>query len=140
MEPVCWMSGSLVSHTEVTLCPGKQKHVTTVYHVIWAELSEDTLIVSFIEKKKKTATVCIKARLLGSTKEEAVEWVEELLNVAYKGAIFTLTLRTEEISNLEYTRYQAQQEVEGVRESVLRQGDVPFTFPPECLARFPTPD
>lgn len=88
MESVRRMPGTLVSHTEATLRPGKQKHVTTVYHVIWAELSEDTLIVSFIEKKKKTATVCIKARLLGSTKEEAVEWVEELLNVAYKGAIF----------------------------------------------------
>jgi alkyl hydroperoxide reductase subunit AhpC len=89
------------------LCSGKQKHVTTVYHVIWAELSEDTLTVSFIEKKKKTRTVCIKARLLGSTKEEAVKWVEDLLNVAYKGAILTPSLWTEEIPNLRCTRYQA---------------------------------
>ena len=107
MESVCWTSGTLVSHTEAMLCPGKQKHVTTVYHVIWAGLSEDMLTVSFIEKKKKTSTVCIKARLLGSTKEEAVEWVEDLLNVAYKGAILTQGLWTEDNPNLGYTRYQA---------------------------------
>jgi len=126
MEAVRRMLATLVSHTEVVLCPGKQKHATTVYHVIWAELSEDTLTVSFVETKKKSLTVCIKARLLDSTKEEAVEWVEDLMNVAYKGAILTLSLWTDEISNLGYTRYQAQQEVEGVRESVLRQGDVAF--------------
>jgi len=74
------------------LCPGKQKHVTTVYHVIWAELSEDALTVSFVEKKGKTRAVCIKARLRGSTKAEAAEWVEDLLNVAYKGAIPILSL------------------------------------------------
>ena len=89
------------------LCPGKQKHATTVYHVIWAELSEDTITVSFIEKKEKAWMVCIVAQLLGNTKEEAVEWVEDLLNIAYKGAIFIIILWTEEIQNLGYTRYQA---------------------------------
>ena len=69
------------------MCLGKQKHATTVYHVIWAEVLEDTLTVSFVERKEKTRTVCIRARLRGSTREEAVEWVEDLLNVAYKGAI-----------------------------------------------------
>ena len=67
--------------------PGKQKHATTVYHVIWAELWEDTLNVSFVEKIGKTRTVCIKARLRGNSNAEAAEWVEELLNVAYKGVI-----------------------------------------------------
>jgi len=51
----------------------------TVYHVIWAELSEDTLTVSFVEKKGKTRTVCIRARLQGNTKAEVAEWVEDLL-------------------------------------------------------------
>jgi len=51
----------------------KQKHATTIYHVIWAELSEDTLTISFVEKTKKTRTVCIKAKLRGSMKEEAAE-------------------------------------------------------------------
>jgi len=74
------------------LCTGKQKHATTIYHVIWAELSEDTLTVSFVEKTKKTRTVCIKAKLRGSTKEEATEWVEDLLNIAYKGAILMPSL------------------------------------------------
>ena len=87
-------------------CPGEQKHVKTIYHVIWAKFSEDTLIVSFIEKKK-TSMVCIKARLLGSTKEEAVERVEDLFDVTYKGAILTPTLWTEEIPSLKYIRYQA---------------------------------
>ena len=137
MEAVRRMPGTLVSRTEVMLYSGKQKHATTVYHVIWAELSEDTLTVSFIETKKKTWTVCIKARLLGSTKEEAVEWVEDLMNVAYKGAILTLSLWNNEIPNLRYIRYQAQQEVEGVRESVLWQGDVHFPFPPGCSAAHP---
>jgi len=137
MEAVRRMLGTLISRIEAMLCPGKQKHATTVYHVIWAELSEDTLSVSFIETKKKTWTVCIKARLLGNTKEEAVEWVEDLMNVAYKGAILTLSLWNDEIPNLRYTRYQAQQEVEGVRESVLRQGDVHFPFPPGCSAAHP---
>jgi len=82
------------------LCTGKQKHAATVYHIIWAELSESTLTISFVEKKKKkkkkTRTVCIEAKLRGSTKEEATEWVEDLLNVAYKGAILTLSLREQE--------------------------------------------
>ena len=30
----------------------KQKHATTVYHVMWAEVLRDTLTVLFIEKKK----------------------------------------------------------------------------------------
>ena len=72
------------------LRPGKQKYATTVYHVIWAELSVDMLTVSFVEKK--TQTVCIRARLWGGTREEAVQWVEDLLNIAYKGAILTLSL------------------------------------------------
>jgi len=76
-----------VSRADTKLRPGKQKHVTTVYRVIWAELSEDTLTVSFVEKKGKTRTVCIKGQLRGNTKAEAAEWVEDLLNVAYKGAI-----------------------------------------------------
>jgi len=98
MEPVCQMLGTLVSRAETMLCTGKQKHATTVYHIIWAELSESTLTVSFVEKKKKkkTRTVCIEAKLRGSTKEEATEWVEDLLNVAYKGAILTLSLREQE--------------------------------------------
>ena len=66
-----------------------QKHATTIYHVIWAELLEDTLTLSFVEKRKKTRIVCIKARLWGGTKEEATEWTEDLLNVAYRGAIPT---------------------------------------------------
>jgi len=79
---------ALVSRAEAMSRPGRRKHATMVYHVIWAELSEDTLTVSFVEKKKKNArTVCIKARLQGSTVGEAAEWVEDLLNVAYKGAI-----------------------------------------------------
>ena len=70
----------------------KQKHSTTVYHLIWAELAGDTLTLSFVEKKrKKTRTVCITAALQGSTIEEAAEWVEDLLNVAYKGAVFLLS-------------------------------------------------
>ena len=90
------------SHAEAgaILCPGKQKHATTVYHVIWAELSDDTLTLSFVEKqKKKTRTVCIRARLWGGTKEEAAGWVEELLNVAYKGAIPTLGFRERELTS-----------------------------------------
>jgi len=78
---------ALVSRAEAMLRPGKRKHATTVYHVIWAELSEETLIVSFVERKKNARTVCIKARLQGSTVEEATKWVEDLLNVAYKSAI-----------------------------------------------------
>jgi len=74
-------------HADAKLRPGKQKHVTTVYHVIWAELLEDILTVSFVEKKGKTRTVCIRARLWGNTRAEAAEWVEGLLNVAYKGEI-----------------------------------------------------
>jgi len=76
-----------VSRPDTKLPPGKQKHLTTLYHVIWAELSEDTLTVSFVEKKGKTRTVGIKGRLRGNTKAEAAEWVEGLLNVAYKGEI-----------------------------------------------------
>lgn len=75
------------------LRPGKQKHNTTVDRVIWAELLEDTLTVSFVEKRKETRTVCIKARLWGGTREEAAEWVEDLLNVAYdEGAILAPNL------------------------------------------------
>jgi len=82
------MLGTLLSRAEPTLCPGKQKHATTIYHVIWAELLEDTLTVSFVEKKKekKACTVCIRAQLQGGTSEGAAEWVEGLLNVAYNGA------------------------------------------------------
>jgi hypothetical protein len=105
------------------LCPGKQKHATTVYHIIWAELAEDTLTVSFVERKKKTWTVCIKARLRGSTKEEAREWVEDLLNVAYKGAIQASSLWEGQITNFTPIRHQAEQEAEGIRESILRQGN-----------------
>lgn len=106
------------------LCPGKQKHSTTVYHVIWAELLEGTLTVSFVEKKKKKAcTVYIRAQLQGSTEEEAIEWVEDLLNVAYKGASLDPSVRTEEIPNSVHARYQAEQEPKGVREPFLRQGD-----------------
>ena len=76
-----------------------QRHATTTYHIIWAELLEETLTVSFVERKKRTSTVCINARLLGSTREEAADWVEDLLNVAYKGVIFLLALRTGEIPN-----------------------------------------
>ena len=42
-------------------------------------------------------TVRISARLLEGTREEAAEWVEGLLNVAYKGAILLPILQTEEI-------------------------------------------
>ena len=45
-----------VSRANTKLWPGKQKHVTTVYHVIWAGLSEDTLTIPSVEKK--TRTVC----------------------------------------------------------------------------------
>ena len=86
------MSEHPVSRTEAMSHLGKQKYATTVYHVIWAELSDDMLTVSFVEKRKKTQTVCIRARLWGGTREEAVQWVEDLLNVAYKGAIPTLSL------------------------------------------------
>ena len=86
------MRGTLVSRTDEMLCPGKQKHATTVYHVIWAEFSQSMLTVSFVEKRKETRTVCIKVRLRGSTEEEAIQWVEGLLNVAYKGAILTPSL------------------------------------------------
>ena len=79
-----------VSYAEVIFRPGKPKYATTVYHVIWAELSDGMLTVSFV--KKKTQTVCIKARSWGSVREEAVRWVEDLLNVTYKGAIPTLFL------------------------------------------------
>ena len=118
-----------VSRADTRLCPGKQKHVTTVYHVIWAELSEARLTVSFVEKKGKTRTVCIRARLWGNTRAEAAEWVEDLLNVAYKGTIpLPKSLRTG--VNLACTRRQAEQEVEGARESLLRQGEafVPSPF------------
>jgi len=49
------------------------------YHVISAELSEDTLTVLFVEKKDKTWMVSIRAQLQGNTKAEAAEWVEDLL-------------------------------------------------------------
>ena len=39
MELVFQMLGTLVSRAETMLCTGKQKHATTVYHIIWAELS-----------------------------------------------------------------------------------------------------
>ena len=39
-------------------------------------------------------TVCISAQLLGSVREEAGEWAEDLLNVAHKDAILLLTLPT----------------------------------------------
>lgn len=108
MEPVRLVVETRVSYTEVMLCPGMHKHATTVYHVIWAELLEDTLTVSFIEQKKRNAwTVCIKAQLLGGTEGEAAEWVEDLLNVAYKGAALAPSPWTEEIPNLAYIRYQA---------------------------------
>ena len=41
---------------EATLCTRRQTYATTVYHVIWAGLSEDTLTIPFVEKK--TRTVC----------------------------------------------------------------------------------
>lgn len=74
------------------MCPEKLQHATTVYHVIWAELLEETLTVSFVEKGKKTITVCINVQLRGCTKEEAVEWVEGLLNAAYKGGTLVVSL------------------------------------------------
>ena len=88
-EQVCLIFEHPVSRVEVMLRPGKQKYATTVYHVIWAELSVDMLTVSFVEKK--TQTVCIRARLWGSGRE-AVQWVEDSLNITYKGAIPTLSL------------------------------------------------
>ena len=85
------MSEHPVSRAEAMSHLGKQKYATTVYHVIWAELSDDMLTVSFVEKRKKTQTVCIRARLWGSGRE-AVQWVEDSLNITYKGAIPTLSL------------------------------------------------
>lgn len=43
-----------VSHAEVTFRPGKSKYATTVCRVIWAELSDDMLIMSSVEKKTQT--------------------------------------------------------------------------------------
>lgn len=132
MDPVCQKPGTLVSHTEVISCPGKRKHATTVYHVVWAELLEDMITVSFVEKKKKTSTVYIRGRLLGSTKEEAAEWVEDLLGVAYKGVICISLVNRLDLRN--FARYQAEKEVEGIRESVLWPGEVSAPFLPERVA------
>ena len=99
----------------------KQKHVTTVYHVIWAELLDTTIALSFIERKKKTRTVCIKATVQGST-TKAEEWVEELLKVAYKGVGFWF-LDTSSLMTWDYTRYQTEQETEGPRQPFFREGE-----------------
>jgi len=60
-------------------CAQENKNMPRHYHVISAELSEDTLTVSFVEKKDKTRTVSIRVRLQGNTKAEAAERVEDLL-------------------------------------------------------------
>ena len=79
-----------VSRVGVTLRPGRQKYPVTVYLVIQAELSDDMPTVSLV--KKKTQIVCIRTRPSGSAREEAVQWVKDLLNITYKGAIPTLSL------------------------------------------------
>ena len=110
---------------------GKLKHATTPYHLLWAAVSgNNRLIVSFIERKKEKArTVCINAALEGSTKEEASEWAEDLLDLAYHGAIFipTYTRFPGTGANYAYTRYQAAQETEGAGQPPLWQGE---TFNP----------
>jgi hypothetical protein len=60
--------------------------------LIWAELLEENLTVSFVEGKKKTQMVCIEAALHGSTREDAAKWVEDLLNAAYQGAASSSSL------------------------------------------------
>lgn len=123
-ELVRWTFESPVSRAEARLYIGKQKHATTVYHVIWGELSEGTLTVTFIEKKEKTRTVRIVARLWETTEEEAAKWVEGLLNVAYKGAVSTSRPR-EVRMNSACCRCQAEKKVEVVCQSVFRQGEHP---------------
>ena len=78
-----------VSRAGVTLRPGKQKYATTVYCVIQAGLY-DMSAVSLV--KKKTQIVCIRTRPSGSAREEAVQWVKDLLNITYQGAIPTPSL------------------------------------------------
>lgn len=72
---------------------GKLKHATTPYHLLWAAVSgNNRLIVSFVERRKEKArAVCINGTLEGNTKEAAGEWAEELLDLAYHGAIFIPT-------------------------------------------------
>ena len=69
---------------------GRQKYATTVYHIIQAELSDDMPTMSSI--KKKTQTVYIRTQLWGSAREEAVQWVKDLLNITYQDVILTLSL------------------------------------------------
>ena len=56
MEPVCRILKPPVSHPEATLCTRRQMYATTVYHVIWAGLSEDTLTIPSVEEKTRTVS------------------------------------------------------------------------------------
>lgn len=68
---------------------GNQKHATTVYHVIWAELLEDTLAIPFVGKKART--VC-QGSIMREHEGRNGRRVEDLLNVVYKDAIPTLCI------------------------------------------------
>ena len=122
-----------ISYAEVMFRPGKPKYATTVYHVIWAELSDGMLTVSFV--KKKTQTVCIKARSWGSVREEAVRWVEYLLNITYKGTIPTLSLGVG--MNFARARHQAEQETMVLVNQFYRKVSHAFHSRSECLTIYP---
>ena len=67
--------------------------------------------------------MCIKATLRGST-EEAVEWVECLLNLAYTG-VYLNSRSLAAGANLTYTRPQAEPEIEGACQPIFWKGEVP---------------
>ena len=59
--------------------------------------------VRFAERNKRTLRDCISARLLGSAREEAGEWVEDLLvlNVAREDVLLLLTQPTLQTSRIQ---------------------------------------
>lgn len=73
--------------TRFAYSSGLAQHPTHIplRQILWAELAEDKLHVSYVIKSKQLVQAATNGTVSGGHKEGANEWVTELLHAAYEG-------------------------------------------------------
>lgn len=77
----------------LNLSTAKPKHTTSLYNVVWAQCTENTLELDFAVRKGEDSPLqLIHESAQVDDEVTAVEWTEKLMAAAYKGMCYNLAL------------------------------------------------